>query len=205
MLARFPTWWGRAPCQGAHNTVCERILKLAVLHRKNSLFYRSERGAVVGDIYMTLIHTAVLHGQNPLAYLTALMSHPRAVAGAPADWMPWNYREALAAPVVAPPAPSAPSDAAAAGAPAPEHATEPPTTAIPDVATTMPTTATATASPDAIDAQDLAAAPRTAPPLSQTANKTHAKPSSRSSRRQKLPLLPPPAFSLFTALPRAPP
>ncbi len=207
MLKRWDklTVFLRAPGAPVDNTVCERILKLAVLHRKNSLFYRSERGAVVGDIYMTLIHTAVLHGQNPLAYLTALMSNPRAVAAAPADWMPWNYREALAAPVVAPPAPSAPSDAAAAGVPAPEHATEPPTTAIPDVATTIPTTATATASPDNIDAKDLAAASRAAPPLSQTANKTHAKTSLRSSRRQKLPLLPPPAFSLFTALPRAPP
>jgi hypothetical protein len=109
MLKRWDklTVFLRVPGAPVDNTICERILKLAVLHRKNSLFYRSERGAVVGDIYMTLIHTAVLHGQNPLAYLTALMSHPQAVAAAPADWMPWNYRETLAAPVVAPPAPSA--------------------------------------------------------------------------------------------------
>jgi transposase len=206
MLKRWDkfTVFLRVPGAPVDNTICERILKLAVLHRKNSLFYRSERGAVVGDMFMTLIHTAVLHGQNPLAYLTGLMSHPRAVAAAPADWMPWNYREALAAPVVAPPAPSAPSDAAATGTPAPQHQTVPPTTAIPNVpaATTTP----ATASPDVINnAQEPAAAPRTAPPPSQTANKTHAEPSSRSSRRQKPPLLPPPAFSLFTAPPRAPP
>jgi hypothetical protein len=34
------------------NSFCERVLKLAIRHRNNSLFYRSVRGARVGDIYM---------------------------------------------------------------------------------------------------------------------------------------------------------
>ena len=55
------------------NNLVERMLKRAILHRKNSLFYRSQRGAVVGDIYMSLINTAVMHGQNPIDYLTALI------------------------------------------------------------------------------------------------------------------------------------
>ena len=35
------------------NNVCERALKLAVLHRKNALFYKTEVGAAVGDCLIT--------------------------------------------------------------------------------------------------------------------------------------------------------
>lgn len=78
------------------NNIAERALKMAIRHRRNSLFYRSQHGATIGDLYMSLIHTAELCGENPFAYLTALLSHPRAVAQSPADWMPWNWRGTLA-------------------------------------------------------------------------------------------------------------
>lgn len=66
------------------------------MHRNASLFYRSERGAEVGDIYMTLIYTAELHGQNPFDYLTELQRNYNAVAARPGDWLPWTYKETLA-------------------------------------------------------------------------------------------------------------
>jgi len=37
------------------NNACERILKMAIRHRKNSLFYKTQRGADVGDLYMSLV------------------------------------------------------------------------------------------------------------------------------------------------------
>ena len=49
-----------------------RGLKKAILHRKNSLFYKTQNGAQVGDLFMSLIHTCELYGANPLDYLTAL-------------------------------------------------------------------------------------------------------------------------------------
>ena len=70
-------------------------MKMAIRHRRNSLFYRNRRGARVGDIYMTLIYTAQLHGENPFAYLTALLAHETLVAARPADWLPWTYRTTL--------------------------------------------------------------------------------------------------------------
>ena len=79
------------------NNVCERALKKAILHRKNALFYKTQRGADVGDIHMTLIHTCELCGANPFEYLTELQRHAEAVEAAPAEWLPWNYRDALAA------------------------------------------------------------------------------------------------------------
>ena len=44
---------------------------------------------------MTLIHTAVLHDENPFDYLTALMVHYKLVAERPADWLPWTFRDTL--------------------------------------------------------------------------------------------------------------
>lgn len=77
------------------NNICERALKKAIMHRKNSLFYKTQHGADVGDLYMTLIHTCELNGVNPVSYLTELQRHADAVAGDPAAWLPWNHREQL--------------------------------------------------------------------------------------------------------------
>ena len=78
------------------NNVCERILKRAILHRKNSLFFRTQRGAVVADICMSLIQTADMAKKNPLHYLTTLIEHHEQVAATPGDWLPWNYEQTLA-------------------------------------------------------------------------------------------------------------
>jgi transposase len=78
------------------NNICERILKMAIRHRNNSLFYRTLRGARVGDIYMALIHTAELHHENPFEYLVALLVHADDVAAEPAAWLPWTFRATLA-------------------------------------------------------------------------------------------------------------
>lgn len=77
------------------NNVCERGLKMAILHRKNSLSYKTERGARVGDLFMSLIHTCRLNAVNPFRYLVALARHPEEVARRPDRWLPWNYAEAL--------------------------------------------------------------------------------------------------------------
>lgn len=79
------------------NNLCERALKKAILHRKNAYFYKTQNGARVGDLYMSLIYTCELCGANPFDYLTELQRHAAAVAKCPAHWMPWNYRDALAA------------------------------------------------------------------------------------------------------------
>jgi hypothetical protein len=44
------------------NNVCERALKKAILHRKNALFYKTQNGARVGDLFMSLIYTCQLNG-----------------------------------------------------------------------------------------------------------------------------------------------
>ncbi len=77
------------------NNVCERALKKAILHRKNAYFYKTENGARVGDLFMSLIHTCELNRVNPFDYLTALQKHADELCAHPADWMPWNYQDTL--------------------------------------------------------------------------------------------------------------
>jgi transposase len=78
------------------NNLCERALKKAILHRKNALFYKTQNGARVGDLFMSLIYTCQLNQANPFDYLTQLQRHPDQLAASPELWMPWNYRAALA-------------------------------------------------------------------------------------------------------------
>ena len=77
------------------NNIVERALKKSVLHRKNSLFYKTENGAEVGDLFMSLIHTCELNGANPFDYLIELQKHAEEVAENPSAWMPWNYHRNL--------------------------------------------------------------------------------------------------------------
>ena len=78
------------------NNLCEQILKRAIIHRKGSLFYKTVRGAQVGDIYMSLIQTCRQCDVNAFDYLNALQHHTQEVIAAPARWLPWNFREQLA-------------------------------------------------------------------------------------------------------------
>ena len=78
------------------NNVCERALKKSILHRKNSLFYKTRNGARMGDLFMSLIHTCELNGADPFDYLNQLQRHAEELKQTPSEWMPWNYRGTLA-------------------------------------------------------------------------------------------------------------
>lgn len=78
------------------NNITERALKRAILHRKNSLFYKTLNGAKVGDVFMSLIYTAELNAVNPFEYLMALLRHPLELTERPQEWMPWNFHSTLA-------------------------------------------------------------------------------------------------------------
>lgn len=86
----------REPGAPLDNNLVERALKKAILHRKNSLFYKTLNGAEVGDLYMSLIHTCELNGVNPFDYLTELQRQTQELGTKPAEWMPWSYRDSLA-------------------------------------------------------------------------------------------------------------
>lgn len=85
----------RVPGAPLDTNEVERALKRAILHRKNSLFYKTPTGASVGDLYMSLIATCIQNKADPFDYLTATEIHAAEVARDPDAWMPWNYRDAL--------------------------------------------------------------------------------------------------------------
>jgi hypothetical protein len=98
MLKHWPrlTLFLREPGAPLDNNICERALKMSIRHRKNSLFYKTQRGAEVGDIYMSLIHTCYFAKVDPCRYLTTLQENHERVIANPADWLPWNYQPQLA-------------------------------------------------------------------------------------------------------------
>ena len=78
------------------NNICEQALKRAILHRKNSMFYKTLHGAYIGDLFMSLIHTCNLMKINPFKYLVALQKYSASIFKNPSRWMSWNYKNALA-------------------------------------------------------------------------------------------------------------
>jgi hypothetical protein len=96
----FPTCcspYAQAVGRGLHIIPWCTLFRLCkALHsRKNALYYRSERGAAVGDLFMSLIQTSRLEGVNPFEYLTALQRHAQPVRERPGEWLPWNFRSTL--------------------------------------------------------------------------------------------------------------
>ena len=85
----------REPGAPLDNNLCEQALKKAILHRKNSLFYKTKHGAYVGDMFMSIIHTCILCNVNPFDYLTQLQKHSSRLFKDPGKWLPWNYKQAI--------------------------------------------------------------------------------------------------------------
>jgi len=77
------------------NNYSERLIKCAILHRKNSLFYKTTRGAKVGSMLMSLIQTATANKVNPFEYLVTLHKNHELVKLKPHRWLPWNYTTQL--------------------------------------------------------------------------------------------------------------
>lgn len=83
------------------NNAAERVLKQAVLLRKNSLFYKTEHGAAISDILLSVIESCRLNRANAWEYLLAVMHNQRAVERSPAQWTPWRWAERARGPSAA--------------------------------------------------------------------------------------------------------
>lgn len=97
MLNHWPklTRFLSVPGAPLDNNVCEQALKRAILHRKNSLFYKNMHGAYIGDMFMSLIHTCNIMSINPFNYLVAIQRYSSEVFRNPSRWMPWNFVETI--------------------------------------------------------------------------------------------------------------
>lgn len=93
-LTRFLTTPG-APLD---NNLAERVLKLFIRQRKNSLFYKSPHSAYIASVLTSLIATCIYAGVNAVEYLVALQENRREVFADPAAWLPWAYASRRASP-----------------------------------------------------------------------------------------------------------
>ena len=72
------------------NNIQEEALKMPIKSRKNSYFYKTQTGADVANILMSLITTAYRNASNPFDYLVLLQRHRDEVKAQPHKWLPWN-------------------------------------------------------------------------------------------------------------------
>lgn len=84
----------RVPNAPIDNNEAERALKRFVLFRKNSLFFKTDHGADVGTLLMSLIESCRINNQNVWNYLLTLRSKAEDVRKSPSKFLPWNYTEA---------------------------------------------------------------------------------------------------------------
>ena len=101
----------RKPGVPLDNNADERLIKRAVLNRKNGLFFKTEFGAYVGDILLSVIETCQLNKINPYHYLIAIQKYKDKVNENPSLWLPWNYTETLTEQIHGPPWEEAPYQA----------------------------------------------------------------------------------------------
>jgi hypothetical protein len=80
----------RVPGVPLHNNLAEQSLKVPIRHRKNSLSFQTENGALVADVLMSLLYTAQLNDLSPQAYLETLLLNRKVVRQNPEDWLPWS-------------------------------------------------------------------------------------------------------------------
>lgn len=77
------------------NAEVERLVKRCVLRRKASMSYKTQAGAWIGDILMSLIETSRFAGKNGFEYLVVLQEYAVHVRANPENWLPWNYQQTL--------------------------------------------------------------------------------------------------------------
>lgn len=85
----------RYPGAPLDNNIVERILKDAILVRKNAYFFKNDHGANVGSLLMSMIKTATQAGANPFSYFQALLEHRQELRQHVGLWLPWNYSSVL--------------------------------------------------------------------------------------------------------------
>ena len=74
------------------NSETERTIKSIITHRKNSLFYKTTKGAEVGSVIQSLISTCERDNKNPIEYLSWVQENKSAVKKNPEYFLPWNFQ-----------------------------------------------------------------------------------------------------------------
>lgn len=74
------------------NNCAERALKLVARNRKNAMFHKTQAGASIADVVMSMIATSVEAGINVFEYFNTLQQFHQEVKATPEQFLPWNYQ-----------------------------------------------------------------------------------------------------------------
>jgi len=73
------------------NNEIERLIKIVVRHRRNSLFFKTSVGADISDVITSMLVTCYENDINAFDYLTSIQRNQLLVKASPEKWLPWNY------------------------------------------------------------------------------------------------------------------
>ena len=85
----------RVPGAMIDNNILEQSVKVVIRYRKNSYFYRTFFGAMIGDAMMSLLHTAAQAKIRIFDYFNDLQRYSEEVNTSPEKWLPWHYQETI--------------------------------------------------------------------------------------------------------------
>ena len=74
------------------NNRAEQALKLVARNRKNAMFHKTQAGADIADVIMSMIATAAEADVNVLNYFNTLQRQQNEVRANPEKFLPWNYQ-----------------------------------------------------------------------------------------------------------------
>jgi len=83
----------RIPGAPLDNNLAEQLLRKSVLDRKNFLFYKTERGAYVGDIHSSVLMTCDKNKINGYRYQIWVLENRSDVPINPEKYLPWNFKD----------------------------------------------------------------------------------------------------------------
>ena len=81
----------RTPGVPLDNNFLEGQLRLAVLNRRNWLFYKTLIGALVGDVITSTIKTCDANNKNSFDYLVWVQKNAEDVRKNPGNYLPWHF------------------------------------------------------------------------------------------------------------------
>lgn len=71
----------------------ERALRLVVVYRKNSLFFKTKQSALILNDLLSIVSTCEANGINAFAYLNWIQLHWKEVQAKPEAYLPWCFKQ----------------------------------------------------------------------------------------------------------------
>lgn len=73
------------------NNEIERMIKIIVRNRKNSLFFKTAVGAAISDVITSMLAICHENDIDAFHYVTSIQRNQFSVKASPEQWLPWNY------------------------------------------------------------------------------------------------------------------